>query len=542
MNLESPLVRANLKVRLQDGTRLATDIYRPHVNRPTPAALLRTPYGKSSHLDEGIGWAQHGIAFVVQDVRGRYCSEGVWEPYVHERDDGAETLSWLAQQDWVNGQILLTGGSYGAFTAWAAAVHRHPAVRCVVSAVPAMGLHLANYSSSGVLRLLAFISWWMAHGDGRTGRPRLFEMMHRTVPSMLTHLPVTELSSLLWADLPTLNDVIDLEPDKVPDYAISDDELARLRIPTMHIGGWHDPFIGQTLHQWSVVGSAIAPRPERCLIIGPWTHALQFNQTASFGERHYGSSSRLPLGSVQVAWLRRVLGNDDATAAKNPVKVFLMGTNRWLDAEDWPPCKTTAVTWYTQEGGRLGTQPPSEGGADTFVYDPLDPYPGGSAAREQADLSARTDVVRYISEPLAEPISVVGQPVVSLYAATDAPSTDWVARLLEVSRDGRMHAVSQGLVDATREVARREEPMVIGNVYRYRIAMAPTAITLPIGHRLMLEITSSDFPDHCRNLNTGSDRYTISTTRVARQQIYRSVAGSTSLTLPVASGNGFHDA
>lgn len=530
------LVRADVQVRLPDGTRLATDIYRPGAQPPAATVLLRTPYGKAAHLAEGIGWTRRGFAFVVQDVRGRYDSEGRWRPFCHERPDGAAVVEWLAQQDWSSGRIIVTGGSYAAFTAWAAALHRHPAVRAIISLVPAMGLPGAIYSRSGVLRLGDLIAWWMTYGDTRTQRPRLFEAMCRAVPSMLTRLPVTELPSTLWADLPTLPRVIGSGPDRRSAGAIDDEELARLDLPAMHIGGWHDVFVDQTLHHWTVVGSAVQPRPERRLIIGPWTHTLEFDAAATVGERQYGPSSRRPLGSIQVAWLRQVLGISDAPATA--VTVFLMGTNHWLDTAEWPPHGVSASTWYAQSGGRLAARPAHDGGADRFVYDPGDPFPSRSVPVDRADLDARVDAVRYVTAPLEAPASITGNPVVTLYAATDGPGTDWVARLLEVLPDGRTLYLSHGLVDSGRELAGQSVTPVAGRCCCYRIPMKPTAVTVPAGHRLCLEITSSDFPEHARNLNTGADRCATSTTRIARQTIFHGSASPTALSLPVSNPAG----
>ena len=171
------IVEANISVPAADGTRLATDVYRPSGDGAGPVVLLRTPYGKGGHVDEGLGWARHGIAFVVQDVRGRYDSEGVWEPYTLEREDGTATIAWLAGQPWCDGRIVLTGGSYAAFAAFVGALSGHPAIRGVISLVPAMGTHATAFTDSGVLNLGDHLWWWATFAEGRSERRRLVEVM-----------------------------------------------------------------------------------------------------------------------------------------------------------------------------------------------------------------------------------------------------------------------------------------------------------------------------------------------------------------------------
>ncbi len=515
--MTGPRVRLNRRLPMPDGAELATDVYLPPGEVPVPVLLLRTPYGKGAHLQEGLGWAGQGFGFVVQDVRGRYDSGGRWEPYVHERADGANALSWVADQPWCDGSVALIGGSYGSFTAWTAALSKHPAVRAVISLVPAVGAH-ACYGPGGVLYLASHARWWLANGDGAVRREGLFEAMYRTAPGILAELPVQAIGHRLWADLPTWFDPVQDGPGTVPDYAVTDDELAMLDIPSLHVGGWYDGFLDRTLHQWRIAGSALPARPLRALVIGPWTHDLQTDVLPTHGERRHQAQARMPLGRRMAEWLGALL---DGTVAGSRAQVYVCGAEQWVIADDWPPGRHSH-TWYAGPGGGLQEQPPTQAGHDSFRYDPADPFPSRSAPVDRRDLDQRCDAVRYTSPRLTAPCEIAGSAEVILYATTDAPSTDWVARLFEVTTEGRRLHLTHGVL-AVSGTDRRA----------HRMQLTPLAVRLPAGHRICLEITSSDFPDYARNLNTGLDRYTTSMMRVAEQAVHRGPDRPTALILPV---------
>jgi hypothetical protein len=522
----TPTVAANVMVPLPDGTRLATLIVRPDAE-PATAVLLRTPYGKDRHLEEGLGWAKHGFAFVAQDVRGRYESDGVWQPYRDEQADGAAVVDWLAAQPWVK-DIVVTGGSYAGFAAWAAAASKHTAIRAAIVLVPAMGSHHTMFDPAGILNLADHTWWWMTYADGRTERPRLFEAMHYLQPAIFAHLPVAAISDHLWADLPGWRERLLEGSDPEPSYAITDATLTELALPALHIGGWHDPFVRHTMHQWSIVGSAVSPRPEQTLIVGPWTHTLNFNASTTIGERDFGSASRLPLGRVQIQWLRRVLIGGQPTESETPVRIFVMGENTWRYEQTWPQIKSSH--WYTTADYSLQAVRPTKDGAHTFVSDPETPFPSRSLPVDQRDLLGRTDAVWYRSAPLPAPLSWIGSPTVHLVAATDGPGTDWVVRLHEEQADGRLIYLCHGLVDAAR--ASPKSLCVPGEFVSHTIPLNPQAITLPAGSRVRLEVASSAFPEHARNLQTGANRYTTSATRSAHQQIGYGPQFPTGITFP----------
>ncbi|MDA8015988.1 MAG: CocE/NonD family hydrolase [Thermoanaerobaculia bacterium] len=533
---ENTRVRAGIVVAAEDGVPLATDVYRPR-EAPRPAVILRTYLGKAQHRPEALGWIENGFGCVVQDVRGRYDSGGTWVPFAHEREDGRTTAEWVSRQPWCDGRVVLTGGSYGAFTAWAAAVSGHPAICAVIASVPAM--RPVDYSpgpDGGVLPLLGHVSWWLTHGDARCSRDGLAEAMLDAEPDLLGHLPVAELPTRLWASLPGWLAAATAGADAPP--PIGDSELAALSVPSLHIGGWHDPFCGETLHQWATVGGAHEPRPPRGLVIGPWTHQVRGHVASQYGERDYGAASRFPLGGFQAAWLHSVLDNREAPAdlpAFEAPHVFVTGENRWSVAD--PVAIRDRLIFHATSGTRLSTESASESGQCSFLYDPEDPFPARRTPIDERDISARVDVARFTTAPLPAACRWLGEARVILWASTDAPATDWVARILEVLPDGRSLYVAHGLVDAVRALFRRGEALRPDRPYQFEIPLSPMAITIPAGHRLQLEITSSAFPSYARNLASGEDRLFGHSPRQARQTVHWGPPLSTRLELPVSPLN-----
>lgn len=501
-------VWANLRVPGAGGTMLATDVYLPDLEA-APVVVTRTPYGRHAHLGEGLGWRGNGFGYVVQDVRGRYDSDGVWLPYQGERADGIALAEWVMAQPWCDGRIIACGASYGAYTAWALATGAPDLVRGVISQVPAMGLRRVKFESERVLRLAEHAAWWVEHADARTSRDGLAAAMFAREPGLLAHLPVVDLPSRMWADVPGWSSVI---TEESPDEVVEDTELAELAVPTMHIGGWYDLLVPETLRQWHLAGSGLDRRPARTLLIGPWGHELS---GTSVGSREHGAQARLSLGEQQVLWIRHVLAEPYGPAR---VKVFLVGADRWWQGDRWPPPGSHVVLHAVS--GVLTLAPPEREGEEEFAYDPADPFPSRELGFDRSDTGARLDAVRFASAPLPEPLTLGGSPRVHLHATADAPGVDWVTHLVERRADGTALAIARGSAHDT-------------SADRHEIELTPVALTVPAGSRLELEITGGDFPRLARNLGTGKDRYTTTGTALSHHIVCTGPNTPTRIILPI---------
>lgn len=540
-------VQASLKVTASDGVALATDVVLPKGLGPWPTVLMRTYLGKAQHTAEALGWATQGFVCVVQDVRGRFDSGGSWRPYTTEHEDGSQAVEWILGQPWSNGRIAAVGGSYGAFSAWSAAL-AHPAVQAVISAVPAMGtLHLQP-EDGGVLPLLSRVSWWMTHMGARCPRSGLADAMLGHVPEVLRHLPVVDLPDHLWVQLPGwAGALVDGEPAEtesaetrfaetwsaktmLPERPLSDADLANLSVAALHVGGWHDPFCSETLRQFALVGRNLEPRPPRGLVLGPWWHRLGTQRRARYGERDYGEASRFPLGRFQADWLRQVL--DGCPAHESTIRVFLGGENRWLNDVEWQESPQGLSSFYL-DGDGLTVRRPVSVGQSTFVYDPHQPAPCRRTPLDERAAPTRQDVLVASTPPLKTSCYVVGAPRAVLWGSTDAVSVDWVVRLLEVTGDGRRLYLAHGLVDAGLFLANQGQRIEPGAPHQVEIQLSPLGMVIPAGSRLRLEISGSAFPSYARNLASGEPRLTGTKIRPALQTVHWGPDIPTFLELPL---------
>ncbi|MBM7790624.1 CocE/NonD family hydrolase [Tenggerimyces flavus] len=353
---------------------LATDVYLPS-GAPTAVVVVRTAYDKSCHRAEAEGWVARGIAFVAQDVRGRYASPGSWSPYVGERADGAGLLDWVSDQSWCPGKVVLTGASYSAFTAWTAAVSRPSVVGGVMSLVPAMGFDRVKFDPSGVLRLAEHAAWWIEHAEGRTSRPGSAAATFAASPGQLSRLPVVSILSPAWAD-------VVLSGGRSPE-AVTDAELSALSMPTLHLGGWDDLLVAETLHQYALTRGS--------LLVGPWGHELH----PSIGPRQLAFVTDSPMGG-----------------------------------DEWPG----SVSWRRYEAGT---------GVASFRHDPLDPFPSRERPVDRRPLDRRLDVVR--SSLLDGPLTISGRVRVRLAVWAEVESVDWVVRLVERRADGSVYSIADGV-------------------------------------------------------------------------------------------------
>jgi hypothetical protein len=543
-------------VTTRDGVRLATDVYLPAGPGPFPAILQRTPYDKLGERPVTCAeWcAEHGYAGLVQDVRGRHDSEGTWTPYDNREDvDAWDTVDWTTRQPWSDGAVAAVGSSYGAFTAFMAALAGHPALRALVARVPATGLYHRHFYYGGVFSL-ARLLWGTAvnrHVQQEStlgGRPRLVaEALLATRPDMLLHLPVAEIGDRFPMRLPWWRTLVE--------HATQDEywqrweimhHLDRLRIPVYHVGGWHDDFAQVPPANFTALRRAhpATPPGSQRLLMGMWPHFL--NERTDHGGIDYGPEAVIPLWDRELRWLDRwVWGQGDGLGDEPPVRLFLMGSNIWRGYREWPPETTEARELYLRAGGALAFEAPGSEAPDTYRYDPVRPTPQPWDFGEPdlpvlapwpLDPSRRRDRLLYASAPLREPMTVIGDVKLRLFAASSAPDTDWFAWIAwEEPGTGRVRLLTYGYAIRARFRHSFTAPVLLrpGEVARYELNLGPTARALPAGARLHCCIQSSCVPWFARNLNTGGDNYLEAGGVPAAQAVYHDHARPSALVLRV---------
>ena len=580
------IVQKNVPAEMRDGTTLVADVYRPGGEASDggyPVLLTRQPYGKelptvTSYLNATKA-AGRGYIIVIQDVRGRFGSEGEWNPSVHEFEDGYDTVEWAARLPGSNGDVGMYGASYFGMTQWQAAVMQPPSLKSM-----APGITWGNYLNGaqfrgGVRELGLRIYWWESVlaldsllRKYRKDREKLAELLPAHVdvidnlPGDYDILPLKDLPDP-GGVLPHMFEALDLGiADQVWEYLSIDGRYEDVEVPTFHIGCWYDVFLGETLRQYEATKKVAAERgsmPPR-LLVGPWTHTTTFPNVV--GDLDFGLASsgqflncRGDMTDHHLRWFDATLkGNDCSLAGEPPVEVFVMGENRWRGYEEWPVPGSREEKWYLRAGDVLAREAPAGdvGAPDEYEYDPKDPVPtvGGAllmpgvyraGARDQRPIEDRSDVLVYTSEALAEDYTAIGDVYAILYASSSAPDTDFVARLVDVYPDGRAIGITDGIIRASARESYpvpgviepvEPSPIVPGEVYEYVIDMWATGITFGAGHRIRVEITSSSFPRWDRNLNTGEDTKDSSRSEVARQRIFHDPARPSSITLTVVDG------
>ncbi|RMG49481.1 MAG: CocE/NonD family hydrolase [Acidobacteria bacterium] len=546
----------NVPVRMSDGTRLSADVYLPGKGGPYPVLLTRTPYDNMGEREVSRArfFASHGYGVVVQDVRGRYDSDGRFYPLLHEAQDGYETLQWCARQPWCNGEIGTYGGSYAAATEWLAAALRPEHLKAMVSIFAASDYHEDWVYKGGAFQLSFNLTWGAFLVDGRTNQsPKVIDWT-----TVFSHLPLTELPQRVGRRSRPFQDWLKHPEDGAYWRRWSHrDHYHRIDVPVLHIGGWYDVFINGTLGNFIGMttkgGSALARRSQK-LVIGPWFH--YWGPMRRVGAVDFGEGAIIDLDRLMLRWFDFWLkGVDNGIMGEPPVRLFVMGRNRWRDESQWPPQRARMVAYYLHSGGSahtnrgdgtLNTTPPDREPNDTFTYDPANPVPthGGNVccfpgivpegAWDQREIEARPDVLVYTSPVLEEDLEITGPVKVILFAASSAPDTDFTAKLVDVHPGGFAQNICDGIIRA-RYRASREKPEFLqpGHIYRYEIDLGATSQVFKSGHRVRLEISSSNFPRFDRNLNTKAPIGFSARFRVAKQTVYHTRKYPSRVLLPV---------
>ncbi len=578
---------------MRDGVKLATEVYLPPGEGPFPVILQRTPYNRrspspGSNCDAAIGryFAERGYATLNQDTRGRYRSEGEFDAMRQEARDGHDAVEWAAAQPWSNGKVGMVGGSYVGLTQWQAAVEQPPHL---VAIAP-------HYSSSDYLQGWtyqggAFDLWFAQSWTSQTLAPDTLqrrleaagmppEAVQREVAAFVATGRAKLLDDWLW-QMPLKDFAAFRRDGNIAAYY--DEWLARpgyddywgdldvetkyprIRVPALVTGGWYDVFQEGTIRNFMGVrseGGSEAARNGTQLVMRALCHACPADTTA--GEIDFGPDNAFDLDAAWARWFDYWLKGIDNGVPDDPtVRLFVMvppdqgtaGGGFWITADEFPLPDAVETRLYlrsdgnanTAAGNGLLTADGPGGAADEYVYDPADPVPtvGGnmccandllpSGAFDQREVEQRDDVLVYTTQPLDEDLTVIGPVRVELWAASSAPDTDFTAKLVDVHPDGYVHNVSEGIIRARyRNSDHRESWLTPDAVHDYTIDLGYTATVFRRGHRIRLQISSSNFPHFDRNPNTATAFGAGAELEPANQRVYHDAMHPSQLVVQIA--------
>jgi putative CocE/NonD family hydrolase len=551
---------SGLAVPMRDGVALATDVYAPVRRGRWPVLLRRTPYDRRAWAPLARAVAQRGYVVAVQDVRGRHASAGDFAFGSSTTDsdfaDGYDSVEWAAAYDLSDGAVGMWGHSYDAWTGWRAAAAAPPHLRGVMAAAfPMRSLDVSH----GILDIGRRLNWYYRMAvDARRRAGR-------------TDGPLDEtLADRVWVEIERWKWLWQIPLDSIPEHVFAGltsdlrahmrgiareqfalDELhARVRAPMFIATGWWDRMVSSIDNYSGLVATAPAAlRGAHRLLVGPWGHQPPTWETSRRGSVDLGPESVRSYVGTLTDWADCVLKGAPVTGS-GPVELFIVNDG-WRRVAAWPPPEAQPAELYLHSAGaangawghgRLGWEIPGDEPVDRYDYDPHDPVMSLMEANahwapyDQALNDHRADKLVYRTEPLARAVELIGQPTLALWAASDARDTDWVVRIIDEPPDGPAFAVSEGILRARyRDGYEHPRELVPGEVERFEIALTPLGTRFPAGHRIRLDITSSDFPNYDRNHNTGRDYWCDDELRTARQTVLHDRARPSHLVVPLVA-------
>jgi putative CocE/NonD family hydrolase len=537
----------NRRVPMRDGTELSADVYRPKGPGRFPVIINRTPYTKtgSNILKLAQYFVPHGYVVIAMDVRGRGDSDGKFEPYRNDGQDGYDTIEWCAAQEWSTGKVGTLGGSYNGRIQWLTAVKQPPHLTTmIVLASPSdpfvewptgqplpADISWYHFTAGHVLQNMEAVDWKKLYEhlplitmDEAMGRPnRLWkqEVEHSKLDSW-------------WEDLRYQN------------------KFDRVHVPVLNISGWYDDEqVGTPLNFMGVTKNG--PRDVRRsqkLLVGPWPHAI--NSSTKLGTLDFGPTAVIDMNAAWLRWYDYWLkGIDNGVKNEPPVRVFIMGENVWRDENEWPMARTQFTKYYLHSNGHantlsgdgsLSTAVPATEPNDAYDYDPAKPvefitdpsFAQIGGPDDYRTVEQRADVLVYTSEAIAQDTEVCGPIRVQLSASSSARDTDFMAKLIDVWPNGFAQRLNDGMVRARfREGMDKPSLIEPGRVYTYDLDLWNTCQLYRAGHRIRLEIASSAFPKYDRNLNTGEALGQTTRMQVAQQKIYHDQQRLSYVILPI---------
>jgi putative CocE/NonD family hydrolase len=601
------VVERKLMMPMRDGVRLATDVYRPkNATGPVPTIFSRTPYnfnywdvrlGAPRDMGTIINAIERGYAYVVQNERGHFFSEGNWDILGPPLTDGEDALTWIASQTWSNGRVGLIGCSSTAEWQMAVAASGHPALAAMIPQGYGAGVgrvgpwyEQGNWYRGGAIQML-FIAW--LYGQQNQVRPmfppgtsqqdllrasKSFDLAQQLPPvdwsQALRHLPVQDIIRAVdgprgvFADsmpVATGGRMVQRTPNDPAWYrgGLYHDDMP-FNVPALWMMSWYDVSVGPNLALFNHARDVASPEvaEQQYAVIAPTLHCsfTRATENTIVGERSVGDA-RLDYESLTWGWFDRFLkGRQDGLLDTLPrVRYYTMGANVWQSSDTWPPAGATTRTWFLSSGGRANTltgdgvlalEPPRTDRPDTFTYDPMNPVPShggnvcctGNAVQggslDQSEMERRADILVYTTEPLAEGVEVSGPVEVTLYVSSDARDTDFTVKLIDVDPQGRAYNLDETIQRVRyREGYDREVWMEPGRVYEVKLGPLNTSNWFAPGHRIRIEVSSSNFPRFDRNLNTGGRNYDETEAVRAHNSVHHSARYPSQVKLTVVPGD-----
>ncbi|MDN3016087.1 CocE/NonD family hydrolase [Paenibacillus sp. BSR1-1] len=564
----------NVPAVMRDGTTLYADVFRPEGEGKYPVLLQRTPYNRTflpltTMVLDPIAAAHQGYVVIIQDVRGRFDSEG--DPfyiYKNEYNDGYDSVEWAASLPYSDGNVGMYGLSYKGMTQFQAAVMQPPHLKAIFPIT--WGTDVFMYRG-GALELGLIISWTLATIGpnavikAKQGKEDFIKEFMTLVHSIdhideagFNQLPIQDSEWLKLGDgfASFFHDI--LEHDTKDEYHLEisvQEKSEKLNVPVFGIAGWYDLLLGQDLEHFE----KLKHKKNTKLMIGPWAHA-GFSPTV--GDLNFGLSAsslmldyKIDLTSLQIKWFDRWLkGMENGIEEEAPVKIFVMGENKWRNEQEWPLQRTVYTPFYFNSNGKANTKAgdgaltlkrPQEESFDRYIYDPENPVPtlGGNHLMpmnyprgpiDQQFLETREDVLVYTSEVLEEDLEVTGPVKVILYASSSAVDTDFTAKLVDVHPNGKAYNIVDGIIRAKNRDKNQPPSLLTPNeVYLYEIDLLATSNLFKKGHQLRVEISSSNFPRFDRNTNTGESGKNSKELKSAEQRVFHSERYPSHILLPV---------
>jgi putative CocE/NonD family hydrolase len=557
------LIEFNTAVKMRDGVVLRADVFGPRSDGKHPVILFRTPYNRITMQPVGCRVAARGYVAVIQDVRGRFASGGVWYPMAFEGQDGYDSVEWAAALPHSDGRVVMAGGSYLGVVQMAAAIAQPPHLAGIAPVATPSDPHNGMLYQGGAFAQLAAETWMSLVAIDSADRILTMKWAGWKPRDPAARLPTATYQALNWPDnsalAPFFADWL-AHPDYDDFWKPGDlgAGASKIQVPALHVGGWYDIFTNSTLRNFTLMKSKAATEAARRgqrLVMGPWSHG---GLVRKVGQVDFGPEAARDEIDMDMDWYDSVLkGSSEAVKLGKPVKIFVMGKNIWREEEDWPLARARATPFYlhavkgaasVKGDGTLDTDAPVQEQPDRYTYDPANPVPtrgGGLCCSlqyvggpfDQRSIEERPDVLVYSTAVLKKDVEVTGPISAELYVSSSAPDTDFTAKLVDVDPAGVARNVSEGILRMRyRNSFERQELMRSGTVYKIQIEMNATSNVFLAGHRLRLEISSSNYPHFDRNLNTGQDQGHSAATARADNVVYHDREHPSAIVLPVVSG------